>query len=100
MTVHKEQPGWVELLREILWQTEKLADPACQGRHVLFDPAEPGEHYHDVEYRRGAAVRVCETQCSTSTFKECERWFLSLPRSRRPAGVCAGRLPSDEGMAA
>jgi hypothetical protein len=94
-----DEPGWVSLLADILRGTPRLENAACVGRWPgLFDPPARGEtlDHPDVEYRHGIAVGICNT-CVCRV--ECGRFVDSLPVSKRPAGVVAGRRP-DGGRAA
>ncbi|WP_369816626.1 hypothetical protein [Mycobacterium sp. E740] len=59
-----------------------LPGAACRGRHDLFD----GETTAD----RIAAERLCRDACPA--LGACRRWVASLPKSRRPVGVVAGRF--------
>ncbi len=64
-----------------------LPGAKCVGRSALFDPVEPGEDPDDADERVEAAKHFCGT-CPRLT--DCHEWVTSLPRSRRPPGVCAG----------
>ena len=89
MSAHKE-PGWVSLLAELLRGTPKL-DGACVGRWPgLWDPPTKDEDPPDSEYRHSRALTICR---NCSCLDACASWVEGLPRSQRPAGVVAGRLP-------
>jgi hypothetical protein len=91
MSAHRE-PGWVELLAAILRDIPLLQEPLCRDRYMLFDPPEPFEAAEDVAHRHEAAKRICE---GCGALEMCRSMFDGLPRSRRPSGVVAGRLPDD-----
>jgi hypothetical protein len=91
--------GVVDLLADILRGVPRLAGAACVGRWPgLFDPPGQGESLDDpdVEYRHRIAIGICG---GCDCISDCARWVDSLPASKRPAGVVAGRLP-DTGRAA
>lgn len=62
---------------------------ACRGLGELFDPLDPDDE-SDRTSAEVAAMRVCERQCPV--LAQCRRWFKSLPDSRKPTGVVAGRV--------
>ncbi len=93
MSAHRE-PGWVSLLAEVLRDSPKLEDAACVGRWpALWDPPGRGESYDhpDVQYRHNLALEICE---SCPVIRECGSAVDTLPVSKRPAGVIAGRITS------
>ncbi|NOR00025.1 hypothetical protein HGK72_08130 [Mycolicibacterium fortuitum] len=65
----------------------RLPGARCVGRSKLFDPIETGEDPDDALERVEAAKHICGT-CPVQT--DCHEWVMSLPRSRRPPGVCGG----------
>ena len=69
------------LLDGIAASTPELPGAACRGRGPLFD----AETISD----RIRAERICRDECPA--LGRCRRWFASLPPSRRPVGVVAGR---------
>jgi hypothetical protein len=91
VSAHKE-PGLVVLLSEVLRGTPKLEGAACVGRWPgLWDPPAQGESYDhpDVQYRHNLALEICE---SCPCLSECAGAIDTLPVSKRPAGVVAGRI--------
>lgn len=88
MTAHS-QPGWVELLAQILRDSPRLRDGACVGREDLFDPAREDEAAEDVEYRHSRARRICRT---CPVLVECREWVEQLKPSQRPVGVVHGEV--------
>ncbi len=62
-----------------------LSGAHCRGPHQLFDPSE------DIEQR---ALWLC---ASRPVLAACKAWCDSLPASRRPLGVVAGRINTPEG---
>lgn len=74
-----KQP-WIDLLIEVLRRTPKLDGALCVGRAHVFEAAD-AEHVDQalVLYQRCPALPACSS------------WFASLPASRRPRGVIAGR---------
>ncbi|HPY26001.1 MAG TPA: hypothetical protein PLK19_16960 [Mycobacterium sp.] len=71
--------------------TPALPGARCRGRHHLFDDAAQGEPADTVEARHRQAIRLCQ-RCPA--LEPCQTWLDSLPPSRRPAGVVAGRINS------
>jgi len=65
-----------------------LPGARCRGRHHLFDPAAADEPEPVTEARHHQAVRICQS-CPALT--ACGSWVDSLPASKRPPGVIAGR---------
>lgn len=76
-------PPWVSLLAAVLRESPKLEDRACSvDTAELFDEADdPGT----VE----AALALCLT---CPALDKCQSWYESLPPSKRPEGICAGRV--------
>lgn len=66
-----------------------LPDAQCVGLWAAFDPPEQGEQPEETEYRYKTALNVC-ARCPA--LSRCSDWLDSLPRSRRPHGVVAGRV--------
>ena len=68
-----------------------LPGARCRGRTELYDTAAGGRPHHpaDVDYARGAALRLCH-QCPA--LDRCTEWLESLPAQQQPRGVVAGRL--------
>lgn len=66
-----------------------LPGAKCRGRAHLFDEARPDEAPDTAEQRHGHAVTLCR---SCPALPSCSEWFDSLPRSKRPPGVVAGRI--------
>jgi len=67
----------------------------CRGRPHLFDPKSGRESTPAAEQRYAQALALC-SRCDS--LQRCGEWLESLPRSRRPLGVVAGRIraPKDE----
>lgn len=63
----------------------------CLGRWDIFDPPAPGEPDSDWEYRSSSAARIC-ARCPV--LDACHDWYVRLPSSQRPPGVCAARIPA------
>jgi hypothetical protein len=63
----------------------------CKFRHHLFDEAAPGEDPETVSQRHAQALGLCQ-HCPALT--RCHDWYWSLPPSKRPPGVVAGRVNS------
>lgn len=70
------------LLEGIVAAVPELPRAACRGRHKLFDG--------DTAADRVRAERICRDECPA--LGRCRRWFTSLPVSRRPSGVVAGKF--------
>ncbi len=66
-----------------------LPGAKCRGRAHLFDPAERGEDPDLTEYRHQHALTLCRT---CTALASCGEWVDSLPKSKKPAGVIAGRI--------
>lgn len=66
-----------------------LPGARCRGRHQLFDSGPPGKHHDTRDARHAQALALCN-RCPS--LRRCEDWIDSLPKSRRPAGVVAGRI--------
>ncbi|AFM16986.1 hypothetical protein Mycch_2203 [Mycolicibacterium chubuense NBB4] len=66
-----------------------LPGAKCRGRHRLFDPPNHGVEPGEAEYAERAAQRLCSV---CPALVRCAAWFESLPPSRRPLGVVAGRV--------
>lgn len=66
-----------------------LRGARCRGRHYLFDPQEGRESDETANARHLQALGLCERCPALSA---CQAWLDSLPRSKRPCGVVAGRV--------
>lgn len=66
-----------------------LPGAKCRGRSHLFDAAEQYEPAEIVEQRHNQAKRLC---AGCSSLETCRTWLESLPLSRKPVGVVAGRV--------
>ena len=66
-----------------------MPDAACVGQSALHDPATAGEHPVTVARRHMAAIEACRL---CPTLHQCAAWLNSLPKSKRPEGVTAGRI--------
>ncbi|MEX3652379.1 hypothetical protein ABFW14_19015 [Mycolicibacterium fortuitum] len=66
-----------------------LPGARCRGKHHLFDEAGKNEAPETADERHAQALGLC-THCTA--LASCEQWFDTLPRTKRPAGVVAGRL--------
>jgi hypothetical protein len=73
-----------------------LAGARCRHKHATFDDAQPGESDETVAARHAQALRLCLGDGSSGigcpALAACESWFRSMPPSRRPSGVIAGRV--------
>lgn len=67
-----------------------LVGARCRGRSHLFDGAARGEDPETVVERHTQAVGLCQL---CPALERCQEWVDGLPRSRRPEGVVAGRIP-------
>ena len=80
-----------------LFDTPDLPQARCRGRHQLFDASieadRPGPGgAADLAEIREACMNICLGCPEMET--RCRPWVDSLPRSKRPLGVCGGRLTS------
>ena len=66
-----------------------LPGARCRNRSHLFDAAEPNEEPGTVAARHSQAIGLCNL---CPSFQKCGEWLYSLPPSRRPSGVVAGRV--------
>ena len=66
-----------------------LPGARCRGRPHLFDAKRAGEDADVASARHAQALALC-AGCPALT--RCEEWIDSLPPSRQPAGIVAGRL--------
>jgi WhiB family redox-sensing transcriptional regulator len=73
-----------------------LVGARCRGRGHLFDLAARGENPETVAARHNQAVGLCQ-HCPA--LERCRAWVDSLPRSKRPEGVVAGRAPMSKRLA-
>lgn len=62
-----------------------MDDAACLGRWQLYDFTIDGDN-PAADQR---ALQVCD---SCPVLAQCQAWLESLPASRKPVGVCAGRI--------
>ena len=69
-------------LLEAMRGIPKLEGAKCSGEWAVFDETDNPEI---VEY-------ACHLCASCDALAACREWFDSLPRTRRPEGVVAGRL--------
>jgi WhiB family redox-sensing transcriptional regulator len=67
-----------------------LVGARCRGKGHLFDGASPGERAEVVAARHNQAVGLCQ-HCPA--LDRCRTWVDGLPRSKRPEGVVAGKIP-------
>lgn len=79
----------IETLIATLAGTPALPGARCRGRHHLFDEAAHTETAETVTARHQQALGLCE-RCPSLT--RCGDWLESLPPSKRPPGVIAGRV--------
>lgn len=68
-----------------------LPGAKCRGRHHLFDDADQGEPPEVVAQRHQQALGLCKI---CPALASCAMWFDTLPASKRPPGVVAGRVHS------
>lgn len=71
-----------------------LPGALCAGRHELFDASIEASRTGtaaaaELAQARAEALRICG---GCPVLQPCRRWFDSLPKSKRPQGVCAGQL--------
>lgn len=66
-----------------------LPGARCRGRHHLFDARLAGEDVDVANARHSQALELC---AGCPALSRCEEWVDSLPPSRQPAGIVAGRL--------
>ena len=64
-------------------------DAQCRDRVELFDRTAGHARSAEVEYARVQALALC---ASCPCLRQCRAWFDSLPASKRPPGVVAGRV--------
>ncbi|WP_168698775.1 WhiB family transcriptional regulator [Gordonia paraffinivorans] len=85
---HRNEPGLLPLLAEVLEGTADLSGAACAGRPELFDEAAVGEDVQTARYRHRAAVRICST---CPALDRCRQWA----DAQKDLGgmVVAGRAP-------
>lgn len=78
-------PGWAQLVGMVLFlRPPRLDGAACRRAVPLHDC--DGATATDPRVKR--AQRMCATECPA--LADCRRWYLALPRDRRPHGVTAG----------
>ena len=79
-----------ELLTD-LSAAPRLEGARCRGRHELFDAAEGkgAANGPDVRARYDRAIGLC-TACPA--LQRCAQWVNSLPSTKRPGGVVAGKV--------
>lgn len=80
----------LEELFDALSAAPPLPGARCRGQHALFDPPD-GEQVNstDVQTRYAKALELC---ADCPALEPCDDWFKSLPMSKRPSGVVAGRV--------
>ena len=66
-----------------------LRGARCRGRHELFDAPGCDEPDDVAQARTDQALRICQ---SCPALDACTGWVDSLPASKRPPGVIAGRI--------
>lgn len=66
-----------------------LPGARCRGKAHLFDAAGKHEAPETTEQRHTQALGLCRLCPSLAG---CTTWFDTLPATRRPKGVVAGRL--------
>jgi len=74
-----------------------LPGARCRNRSALFDGAGQGEHPDLLADRHAQAAGLC-AHCPA--LHGCRAWIDGLPRTRRPEGVVAGRIPAKRGRRA
>jgi WhiB family redox-sensing transcriptional regulator len=79
---------WTDLLAAV-GVAPALPGARCRGKHHLYDDAEKNEAAEVVAQRHAQALQLCS---GCTALASCATWFESLPPSRRPPGVVAGRL--------
>ncbi|KHO18648.1 hypothetical protein [Mycolicibacterium setense] len=79
----------LDALMAALGAAPALPGARCRGRSHLFDGGPPGEDDEIRAARIGQALALCH-RCPA--LAHCRRWHDSLPVSRRPVGVVAGRV--------
>ncbi len=76
-----------------MFTTPALPGALCRGKHALFDPAEPSDDHRVLDQLHREAVALCDT---CPALARCRSWIESLPAHKRPTGVVAGRLITEE----
>lgn len=66
-----------------------LPGARCRHRSHLFDEAGKDEPPEVVEERHAQALGLCRI---CPALASCSEWFGSLPTSKQPTGVVAGRV--------
>ncbi|MFN3003462.1 hypothetical protein ACK12G_09415 [Mycolicibacterium wolinskyi] len=66
-----------------------LPGARCRGKAHLFDEAGAHENPEIAEQRHAQALGLCR---GCTALASCQAWLGTLPRSKRPTGVVAGRL--------
>ena len=68
-----------------------LPGARCRGKHHLFDapPELDREDADTTAARHAQAIELCRGCIALAS---CNTWFDSLPPSKRPHGVIAGRI--------
>ncbi len=76
-----------------------LPGAACLNKWGLFDPEPEGrtEPPEVTRHRHAQAGELCR---GCTALASCEQWVDSLPPSKRPSGVVAGRAPKTVGRPA
>ena len=74
----------LESLLGALAAAPALPGAACRGEHDLYDAAADGDP---------AAVELASMVCGDCVcLAACQEWVDSLPKRKRPLGICGGRL--------
>lgn len=78
-------------LLDALGAAPALPGARCRGKAHLFDEAGKHEAPETTAQRHAQAAGLCQ---GCTALASCAAWFDSLPRTRRPLGVVAGRVPT------
>lgn len=69
----------------------RFDSPACTDHIWLYDEAvgdrNPGVATAETSFARRTCIEICG---SCESLQPCREWLLSLPKSKRPLGVCGG----------
>lgn len=85
---------WVDVLAKVVAGAPSLPGAKCRGRSHLFDERQPDEPADVANDRHAQAAGLCQ-RCPARD--RCTEWVASLPASKRPSGVIAGRRPRPAG---
>lgn len=81
-----------DLLTELA-SAPQLPGALCRGHAPEWDEPEAADDPDDTAERIEFAVSAC---CRCPALAPCAAWFDGLPATRRPGGVVAGRIGSEQ----